>query len=428
MIRKLKRYLEQCDMQSVELMVLSLGANVLNYVFQLMLGRMLPISEYGEYNAVNSLISNLQNFFTPLTITACKITAEKIGMRQVNSIKYKQIIKAMCIVAILLLAIGALLYPKLNGAYCSNSLWSWMIVLNTVIVLAVYALMMAIMQGRKMFRLYGWVGLFLILLKIIFSCIAVKIGTGVTGCVFALLLSNFILAVISLIVLKRGDGEDSYNIERGEGFKKLELIRGYGLTFITGIIFSLYISGGEVMLLNHAFDSEQVGLYSAIASLGKISFFVVSIVFVIILPNVSVIKDDGVRLKKTIRKTVALSLVLVLVYASLYQLLGKTIVTISYGEKYANGVYMIKYVNIYVMLISLMGILHNVLIGIDKLKKYTVCTSTIVLITIFIAVGHARSIQMMLTIIIVSLIVIIMNQICIIHKYVERSIEAQDEL
>ena len=146
MIRKLKRYLEQCDMQSVELMVLSLGANVLNYVFQLMLGRMLPISEYGEYNAVNSLISNLQNFFTPLTITACKITAEKIGMRQVNSIKYKQIIKAMCIVAILLLAIGALLYPKLNGAYCSNSLWSWMIVLNTVIVLAVYALMMAIMQ------------------------------------------------------------------------------------------------------------------------------------------------------------------------------------------------------------------------------------------------------------------------------------------
>lgn len=419
MIRKLKRYLEQCDMQSVELMVLSLAASAFNYVFQLMLGRLLTVAQYGEYNAVNSLISNMLNFFTPLTITACRITAEKMGMRKANTTRYMQIIKAMCIVSAMVLVGGGVVYPTLNGAYCSNSIWSWSLVLGTVIMSAVYSLILAIIQGCKMFRVYGWVGLVLIWLKIALSYISIQCGFGVVGCVFALLMSNFLLATFSLVILNKNKViEDSGEII--EQYRGIELVKGYGSTFIVGMIYSLYINGGEIMLLNHSFESEEVGLYSAIAALGKISFFVVSIVFVIILPNVAAMKDDYLRLKKTIRKALIISGLLAVGYAIVYQVLGQWLISILYGEIYAKASYLIIYVNIYVILISIMGILHNVLIGLDQLKAYMVCLALIILATILVAINFATSIQSILIIVSVSSTIIIVSQMYIIRMFMRK--------
>ena len=415
-----RKKIEKEGWQGFELIILSLTASAGNYFFQLMLGRLLSVSEYGQYNAVNSFISNMLNIFTPLTIIVCRITAEKRNLK-VNYYRYKQILNVILASMGIILAISVMIYPHLKGKYCSETIGGWLIVVSTIFASAIYSLMLALLQGCKLFRQYGWIGLILIIFKIVLSYYAIKYCMGVVGCVLAMLISNVVLAFYSYFILKKYNRE--YHYVSNEGYEKRfewrELLDTYGNTFVVGMVYSLYINGGEILLFNYVFSEKTIGLYSAAIALGKISFYVVSIVCVIIFPNIAGSANDKDKLKKMIVRGVFVSGFISVSYALVYGIMGDFIIDILYGRNYSGGSYMIGYVDGFVVMISIMSIFHNVLIGINKLREYMWILLIVIIFTVcgVLTVGHF--VTDALLIVTLSVGVIIMGQIVLIRKYLK---------
>lgn len=349
--------------------IFSMMSSLLNYFYQILLGNLLSVEEFGIYNSINSLVANLVIVFTPLSIIVCQKTAacgEAIGR---NKNFYRQALIFSGIVIVFLLSIGEGVYFLVRGKFGVSDRGYWQMLLFVVSIAGLYNIAYSIIQGLQRFMVYGIIGNFLIITKLGISIINVKIGMGVSGILYAMLLSYLLTFVVINIfvyfVMKKNISGSKIDWHKQEVFKL------YGITFISQILISFYLNGGEIILMSFKFSEREVGIYSSAISLGKISLYAVSVVSTVLLPTIASRSNQKGEAKAILYKSVLVSIFFVMIYIVFLLTIGKYLILFFFGEAYKEALEYLPYVAVFSVPLSIISIVHNFFLGIGRAGGYT---------------------------------------------------------
>lgn len=388
--------------------------SILNYSFQIMLGNMLTVEDFGVFNSINSLAANLVIVYTPLSIMICQITASNRDNLEKNQGIYKQVLTITLGIVLITILGGGLLFNIIKGRFGIDNLFQWIVILLMIGISGIYTIIMSIIQGLERFILYGVIGDFLILIKLLLSLRNIKNGMDVHGIIWAMLLSYLCMIIVAALTLNKQwkkNKEAAY-----EYLGASEIFELYGVTFLVQILVSFYINGGEIILMDYLFNNREIGLYSSAATLGKVSLYIISIISVVLFPRVANRRTQGLETKTIFYKTIFFSILMALMYSAFLLVSGKRIIPIMFGEEYIFALDYINAIVIFTIPLSTLSVIHNYFLGIGKVKEYAKVLGIITVLAITIIILFVENIKLVPVILGSALYVVLIWSLMYVKK------------
>lgn len=246
--------------------LINLG-NLVNYLYQVIMARMLGPSDYG----VLAVLISFTYIFAIPTLAIQTAVSKKIAIFNVKKEHgkmkglffnfLKKLFWLSVFIFLLFIILSFFIIKPLDLPF-------WLLALTgTLIIISfVYPIAAGSLQGMKKFSALGWNTLIIFLIKLISAIILVFFGFKVYGAILGFIIGivlGFILALPFLKeILKSGKSDDKFKIFDNENL----------LIFMAMVIF-VFIYSIDVILARVFFPSEIVGKYAVISTIGKIILF-----------------------------------------------------------------------------------------------------------------------------------------------------------
>lgn len=363
------------DRSVIFLFTFSILGSAVNYAFQIFLGNMLTISDYGKFNTINAFSSNLMCFYSPLAVYACRVTAERQTNLFVNRLIYKSIVSFALLISAVVMVLGAGAFLLIPLERFGIDLFSfWMLVLVMTVTAGIYVVINGILQGIGRLEWYGFLGFCLMIIKMGLSYMGVKFGGRVPTVVWAMLISYAVLICLIVAMISRTSKYQyrDCRIQMQPAAGNREMLCLYGLTFLVQMVISLYINGGETMLMSYFYDNEAVGRYSLAANVAKISMYIVSIFASALLPKVSSDWGKGKAVKRWFYIVAAFAFGIGIVWVLFLSTIGRQLSLMFLGERYYEALSNVKYMALWIIGLGMLLVANTFYLAINRLERYLV--------------------------------------------------------
>lgn len=345
------------------LFILSIIASILNYVFQIYIGRKLTVGNYGKYNFIMAFISNSYSFYAPLSVIVCRLTSENGRNIHNNRFIYNQVMKVFALVSFLMVIF--------LGIYCyvlNYSDISWVLFISTIFFSSLCSVMLGVIQGLAKYMIYGIFTLIMMITKLLLTFFFAR---DVRSTIYCILVSEIVVLFLSVFfILNVYHEEDISEKKDAKKISMQELVYMYGGTLWVLFLNSLFINNGEILLLKKVYSDDVLGLYSVASTLGRVGMYTSTIISTIILPEIAYKKSKGI---KTTISSLNVSLLVSLGISSIYLLvliLFKDIfIQKLYGEAYLGVGEIIERMRVFIIGITILPIINSFYLGINKLKS-----------------------------------------------------------
>lgn len=338
-------------------------ASLANYLYHLLMGRMLGPSVYGELESVIAVLYLLIILSTTLALVTAKFTADLKGKNNSPGIKYlfsyftPRLILWGGIISLLLILIsplvGSFLHLKTVIPLVLGSLYFF-----TCLPLAFNR---GILQGMLKFKEMAATTICENGLKLIIAVILVWGGFRLNGAVASLFLSGLIawaFTVKTLAFLRKVLPQaTNLNRQRIFHFAIPALINNLAFT-------SLYTT--DVILVKHFFNSYEAGWYAALAVLGKIIFFAASPITAVMFPLVSNHKSQNKNYRHLLFGSLALVFLICLGAELIYWFFPQLMVRIMFGNDYLPISPLLAWMGAFISFYSLAFLVTNFFLSADK--------------------------------------------------------------
>jgi O-antigen/teichoic acid export membrane protein len=259
------------------------GANVLNFLFHVLVSRRVGVAPYGELNALLAGLTILSVPATILTTIVVKYAAEFRALddsARLNALVLR-VAKTLGPVALAIVPAGALLAGPIAAYLNVSSLRS---IVLTALVLALNLLLpvlRGILQGAERFREYAASTLLEVVVKVVLAVTFTSIGWGVAGALGGWAAGSAISLAYTFATLRRRFGSRE-RVPLSLDLPRLARTSG-GVTAATLLITAMGF--GDVVIVKHYFEPHAAGLYGAGALAGKMLFWLVGFVPAVVLPR-----------------------------------------------------------------------------------------------------------------------------------------------
>ena len=372
------------DRSVVLLFVFSMLASIVNYSFQIMLGNMLSLSDFGIFNTINSLSTNLMCLYSPLAVYICRVSAENQTNMSVGKPIYQKILKFTLGISLILFCLGIVLFSNTFGKSLGVESFSFGLLFITMTIIAgIYTVLNGMLQGINKLAWYGFLGLVLMVVKFSLSYAGIRLGGQIAAAVWAMLISfvvviGLIITIISITARRQNTDEKKRELL---SVKYSEIFSLYGLTFLVQLFISPYINGGEIILMNYLYDSESVGLYSLAATVAKASMYVLSIFTSALLPNIASDWIKGKSIKRKFYSAMAFCFIAGAAWVLFLMTVGLYVIPRVFGEGYYQALLNVKYLAFWVIGIGMLLVVNTFYLAINRLKKYL---TVLIVVTVLI--------------------------------------------
>lgn len=346
---------------SMVMIVGSNAVNFLNYIYHLIVGRILGPSNYGELAALISLMGLISIVPASINLVIVKyISAAKTETEVVDLVIWlkNRIIKFSIIFFVIILLISPLIVSFLR--------------VSKIIYLILFALTFlvgfqslfyrAILQGLLKFKEMIFSILAENSIKLIASVLFIYLGFRVGGAVAAFLISAIIgwgITVFYLKVKTKGATNIHPDIKSMALFAIPVIIQSFATT-------SLYSS--DVLLVKHFFSSHDAGIYASLSTLGKIIFFAAGPIGAVMFPLVSQRNAKGGNYKKIFRYSFIFTFITSCGILAAYWLFPKIAIRILYGALYLEAANLLFYFGIFIALFTLSSLIINYGLSLGRTK------------------------------------------------------------
>ncbi len=270
--------------------IMIFGSNAvsfLNYLYHLIMGRLLGPAGYGELAAIISSIGLFGIIPSSITLVIIKYVSAAKDEKETGSliVWFKNKIFLLSLIYSLLI----LMLTPFMGSFLKIPDLSYFILLAVFTFFSLQSsLNRAILQGLLKFKEMVFSVLTESALKLLVSIILVYLGFKVGGAILALVISAILGFYITIRYLKqRNLSVDDKVIPDIRAMLKFSIpvaLQSFAIT-------SLYSS--DVILVKHFFSSHEAGIYAALSNLGKIIFFGAGPIGAVMFPLVSQRKARG---------------------------------------------------------------------------------------------------------------------------------------
>jgi len=334
-ITSLRRNLTAEVGQSWTLAAAMLASQLLSYLFQLVMSRSLPPSEFGLLNGLMAFSFLLVIPVNTIQLTVARQTAETVvssGYAQVRRYLRADLRRTT---PIILVGLGAYLVvsPLLASFFHSSLLPIWLV--GAVSLAALYLpFAEGVLQGVQRFQSLAMTILTRYVGKLGLGAFLVVIGMGVEGGLTALLLANIAAALFAFTLVSFGlssaGRKSDASADTGTSYP-----RDTWPTLVTYACVVLLMNV-DVMLARHYLSATDSAHYAIAALLGKIAYYLPGFLIIIIVPKVASARASGRSTKRYLTgaflATLAASGGVVLVYG----LFPQQVISILFGARYAS--------------------------------------------------------------------------------------------
>lgn len=355
------------------LFVLMMAANVINYLFQIVTGRLLDVNSYGELNTLISIFTLVSLPATVLNLVVSKFVTQYDAQNMKGEAKgfLKFIVKYIFIIAAIVLGVGGISAQIIADFINVHDKILIVLLFIAAGVCVLTSLILGGLQGIKKFTEYGIVNLIMPTIKFLGSIIFIVIGLKLYGVFAAITLGYIVTFIIGIYILKRY-------------FKKYESIKNSLtskdiLKFSTG---SFVVNAGicfftniDIVLVKHNFTAQEAGLYSSAAVLAKMVLYVTTAMTVALFPMV-VENAQNHKARVILKKALLYGGGISVITALGLVILKKPMILVLYGEKYSEAVDYIIPLSIMIISLSFLSIIVNYRLALGKIKS--LCWSILV--------------------------------------------------
>jgi len=238
--------------------------NVLNFVFQFSMARLLTVEDYGVLATLFSIIYILGVFTEGVQTILAKYSSSEKSPGKVKNLLKRSINRALIFSSILFLIYLAIAYP-LSGLLKINYL---LLSLNGLIIFTSFLtpISRGVMLGKKKFKSLGLNLVTDSTVKLVLAIILVLLGWKVYGAIAATIIGGVVAFLFSFRSLraimkskeKEADASEIYNYSKPVIFLMLIIIAFYSL---------------DVLVAKIVFPADIAGYYALASILGKTIFW-----------------------------------------------------------------------------------------------------------------------------------------------------------
>ena len=348
-------------------------SSAINYLCQILLGRLFSVPNYGIINNIFSLILVLNVIGTTSSMLLTKNIAD---YKKRNKNVGNKIIKITNLLVILILILSIICIVPIKKMFHLNTTETILSII--AIVTSIYPIMyQGVFSGEKKFILLGLYSFILPCLKLI-AIILIKflnIKYQIFSIVSSIVVANIISVILGNLFYKKIKSKSIVFDKKDEK----ELKKKYSSLLVTNICLSILVNI-DVLYLTIFSSSEITGYYCSALMFGKMVYYCANSLVIVLLPSVS--KTSNEREKNILlNKTLFYTLVLIIVFLIPVNILKNELLTIVFGEKYKFAIKYMFYASLISVSYSLNTIFVNYYIGVGKYKKIrrTLTTGTIML-------------------------------------------------
>lgn len=320
-------------LQNIIYMVLVNSGNVLSYVFQLAAGRGLTPSEYGTFNALNSLAALIFLLASSLPVVLAKF-AVKASLDGPDHVKGLLVfsLKRLVVVGMLILVAFLGATPLFKDYLHLDSSTPLFILAMVIALSCLFPATKGIMQGLQRFFSLGVEGFSFAFMRLaLIFPLVFWLGWGVNGAllcslggtVIGLLVGAFFIKDVLFVPLTRPRPELTRDIYR---FIPPAMCMALG----TGWLGTL-----DIVLVKHYCLADEAGFYATASILGRIPLYLSGVLVTVLFPEAAKAHAHGRRGGGILLMSLGLTALTAGVFATLCVIWPTPIVTTLYGAEYA---------------------------------------------------------------------------------------------
>jgi len=394
------------------------GISVLNYIYHLILGRLLGPTNYGELAALISLVGLLGIIPSSLNLVVVKYVSSAKDEKEVNNLTdwLRSWLLKISIIFFLTIVLAS---PAISSFLHIDNI-IYIVLISLSLVFSLHALFnRAILQGFLKFKQMIFSIFIENITKLVTSILLVYIGFSVGGAMVAFLIATIVGWYQTNSYLKY---RKNYNSVPPKNIKPI--IQFIIPVFIQSIsMTSLYST--DVILVKHFFSSFDAGIYAAVATLGKIIFFATGPISTVMFPLVSQRQSKGQNHSNIfIMSFLATGIIAVGVLIG-YWFVPQFAIGLLYGKLYLTGTNLLFLYGVFITLFTLSVLLVNYGLSLGKTRIVLFALGAAIAQPILILFFH-HSLQ---EIIVVSLLVTALLLVCLfIYSTYGRAIRSRNKI
>lgn len=352
---------------SILLVLGSFFANSFNFIFNVIMGRMLIPADFGTLSSITAVITLptiIANAITPLVII---LAGTYFAQKQYDLIRglYIKLSKVFLVISVIFCMAFFIFIPQINTFFhIDNNIL--LILTDLIIFLSIMtAVNTSFIQAKLAFKFYVLILCSTTIIKLVFAWVLVAWGFKVTGGVAGIFLGLLIPYLMSFIPLKIVFNNKNKTASKID----TKIFITYG---IPAILINLGLSGfitNDLILVKHYFSPDMTGLYAGLSLVGRIIFFISAPIASVMFPLI--VQQHAKKEKFT--NTFLLSLFLILLSSIamtvFYILFPRfSVLFVLKKQEYLAIIPYLTFFSIYITVYSLVSIIGSFYLSIKKTK------------------------------------------------------------
>ncbi len=361
----------------------SMIVNVLNYVFQLYVGRTLGPYDYGVFASVVSLLYILAVPCGTINLCVANFVSGFKGKKELGKVKYLFFRGFRKVV--FFGSLGFLIVASLSG-----HISSFLNIENTmpIVILGMIFFVSMIdpigtgtLLGLQRFKKLGFVQIVNSSLKLSFGVGLLALGYGVNGALSSLFLAGlfgfgFVLFFLRDVLLREA-----------ETFGK-EKILSYSFPVFISLLLIAFMSNIDIVLVKHYFPGAAAGHYAAAALLGKVVLFASSAVSGVMFAKVSELRAVGKPTAKLLYESIFYVFCISFAVVVVYFIAPHFVLNLLFGSSYIDAVPLIGLFGLAMGFFALSSALVQYNLAIRDMKFVYVIFASVLIEVIMISLFH----------------------------------------
>ena len=338
-------------------------AGILGYLFQIIMGRMLSVEEYGIFSSIMAIYAIMGTpFQTIFMVVSRKVSALK-AQKNINSISklfFELNYKILRVSLILFLFF--LVFPNFNKILLIDNITNFYLLLLALVASTFFSVNKGYLQGLQYFKWLSASGVLSTFFKTIIAIILVYFGFGVSGALGGVFLSTIIVLVCTFIALR------PYLIKKNISSlnNKQILFNSSALAVLFANIAFALMTQMDMVLVKYYFSEQDTGLYAASSILGKAVMYLPSGIAMALFPMVAENHSAGKSSANLIIQSVGITILLSSIGAIFYYNFADYLIVLLYGSEYKDASVILKYFGFAMIPMSLIMVAEYFLIAMGR--------------------------------------------------------------
>ena len=339
------------------------AGGILGYVFQIIMGRMLSVAEYGALSSIMAIYAIMSTPFQTIFMIVSRRVSVLKSQKNIDSIAKLFFVlnyKVAGISFILILFFWFLPFIK-KYLLIENSSQFYLLI-GILISTTFFSINKAYLQGLQYFKWLSASGVLSNLFKTIIAIIFVYFGFGVSGALGGVFISTLITLVLTYFILHPTLNKNSTSSPSTTSF----LFKSASLAVLFANIAFATMTQIDMVLVKYFFSELDAGLYAAASILGKAAMYLPGGVTMALFPMVAENHAKGTSSSNLMFQAVNITALLSLIGALFYYFFADYIILFLYGADYKDASIILKYFGFAILPMSLIMVAEYFLIAMGR--------------------------------------------------------------